>query len=104
VRQSNARAVRVNGMTNIERAILLLVENGYAVYRVPTPPQQERGDAAQGVYSIKEFCARYDTSRTAFYRLQREGRGPRLMKVGRRTVISHEAAQEWAQSMEASRG
>jgi predicted DNA-binding transcriptional regulator AlpA len=39
-------------------------------------------------------------SRSLFYRLVKEGRRPRLAKVGRRTLISAEAAAEWRVRME----
>jgi predicted DNA-binding transcriptional regulator AlpA len=53
-------------------------------------------------YSIPEFCAGYGISRSLLYNLIRERRGPRLMKVGQRTLISHEAAEEWRRRMEAA--
>lgn len=89
-------------MTKIERAILLLVENGYGVYRVPMAhlEHQAARDVAHG-YTIPEFCTQYRISKSMFYRLQRDGEGPELMKVGKRTIISHEAARAWAKAKEA---
>lgn len=53
------------------------------------------------VYTVTEFCAEHGgISRVLFYKLQKEGRGPRLMKVGRRTLISAEAAADWRRQME----
>jgi hypothetical protein len=37
-----------------------------------------------------------------FYNLLKRGDGPAIMKVGRRTLISAEAAAEWRRRMEAS--
>lgn len=51
-------------------------------------------------YSINEFCALNDISRALFYLLVKEGKAPRLMKVGRRTLVSSEAAAEWRRRME----
>lgn len=51
--------------------------------------------------SPAEFCASHGVARTTFYELIKQGRGPRLMKVGRRTLISQEAAAEWRLRMEA---
>lgn len=51
--------------------------------------------------TIPQFCDGHNISRTHFYQLLKEGRGPRLMKVGRRTLISQEAAVEWRRRMEA---
>lgn len=50
--------------------------------------------------SVNDFCQTFNISRSLFYKLNREGRGPRLMKVGRRTLISLESAQEWQRRME----
>ncbi len=51
-------------------------------------------------YSVRDFCREHGISRGLFYRLLREGRGPRVMKVGRRTLISREAAEDWRRRME----
>ena len=51
-------------------------------------------------YSVRDFCREHGISRGLFYRLLREGRGPRVMKVGRRTLISQEAADAWRRRME----
>jgi predicted DNA-binding transcriptional regulator AlpA len=41
-------------------------------------------------------------SRSLFYELVKGGKGPRLMKIGRRTLISQEAAADWRRAMEAA--
>jgi len=51
-------------------------------------------------FSIGEFCTLNDISRSLFYVLRVKGRAPRVMKVGRRTLISAEAAAEWRKNME----
>ncbi len=51
-------------------------------------------------YSVRDFCREHGISRGLFYRLLREGRGPRVIKAGRRTLISQEAAEEWRRRME----
>jgi hypothetical protein len=51
-------------------------------------------------FSIVEFCRLHDISRSLFYVLREKGEGPRVMKVGRRTLISAEAAAEWRKNME----
>ena len=51
-------------------------------------------------FSIGEFCRLHDISRSLFYVLREKGEGPRVMKVGRRTLISAEAAAEWRKNME----
>ena len=52
-------------------------------------------------YSIPDFLEAYSLSRSALYQLWQEGRGPRRLMVGRKVLITNEAAQEWARSMEA---
>ena len=52
------------------------------------------------MHTVPAFCADNSLSRSLFYRLVKEGRGPRLAKVGRRTLISAEAAAEWRARME----
>ena len=51
-------------------------------------------------FSIGEFCRLNDISRSFFYMLRIKGKAPRVMKVGRRTLISAEAAAEWRKNME----
>jgi len=50
--------------------------------------------------SVAEFCHQHGISRGTFYKLLGEGRGPKAIKVGRRTLISIEAAEEWRRRME----
>lgn len=51
-------------------------------------------------YSIVEFCYSENISKALFYKILKEGNGPKIMKVGRRTLISAEAATEWRKRME----
>ena len=50
--------------------------------------------------SIKTFCILHNVSEDLFYKMQRQGWGPTTMKVGSRTLISHEAAAEWRRERE----
>jgi excisionase family DNA binding protein len=50
--------------------------------------------------SIEEFCLEHNLSRGTFYRLLKSGNGPRLTKIGRRRLISREAALDWRKDME----
>ena len=52
--------------------------------------------------SIKEFCRLHGISEDQFYKMKREGWAPITMKVGSRTLISHEAATEWRRAREAA--
>lgn len=49
----------------------------------------------QQAYSIPAFCATHSISRALFYILLKDGRGPAIMKVGRRTLITSESATAW---------
>ena len=51
-------------------------------------------------FSIPEFCRRHGISRAHFYNLSKSGDSPAVMRVGRRTLISAEAAAEWRRRME----
>lgn len=60
--------------------------------------EKEHGADAQ---TIDRFCARNGICRATFYKLLKSGRGPRIMKVGTRTLITAESAAEWRRRMEA---
>lgn len=51
-------------------------------------------------YSVKEFCESHNITKVLFYKLLKEGRGPRIMKAGTRTLISAEAAADWRHQCE----
>jgi hypothetical protein len=50
---------------------------------------------ASAVYSIRAFIRAHGISYGMFYKLVREGKGPKLMKVGTRRLISVEEAARW---------
>ena len=52
------------------------------------------------MFSVAEFCNAHGISRGTFYKLLNEGLGPTAVKIGRRTLISTESAQEWRRRME----
>ena len=54
----------------------------------------------QPVSTIAEFCAAHRISRTHLHNLHRSGKGPRIMKIGKRVLISLEAAADWRQALE----
>jgi hypothetical protein len=53
-------------------------------------------------FSIPEFCRRNGFGPGLYFKIARDGRGPRVMRVGRRTLISREAAEEWRRAREAA--
>src|SRR4029079_5824108 len=62
---------------------------------VPLEPQ---------AFSIAEFCARNRISLSTFHKLKSQGRGPRLMCLGRAIRISIEAERDWRASREKATG
>ena len=53
-----------------------------------------------GASSVTKFCHDHHISSGTFYNLQARRMGPRVMKVGTRTLISDEASAEWRRQME----
>jgi predicted site-specific integrase-resolvase len=52
------------------------------------------------VYTVTEFCDAHRISRAHLYNLVKRGDGPVLMKAGKRTLVSEEAAVAWRRRME----
>ena len=50
--------------------------------------------------TVREFCERFHVSRSTLYRLTRAGSGPRVLRVGRRTLITADAARDWIKEAE----
>ena len=55
----------------------------------------------RGNYDVDGFCREHGISKAFFYVLLRNGKGPRVTKLGRRSLISVEAAAAWRAQMEA---
>ena len=53
-------------------------------------------------YTVDGFCRAHGIGRTTFYKLKKEGLGPRTMRVMGKVLVSHEAAAEWRRLMESS--
>ncbi|MCK1345479.1 hypothetical protein IVB25_40120 [Bradyrhizobium sp. 193] len=51
-------------------------------------------------YSVDEFCARNRISSQLFYKLKPKGLMPATFNVGRRVLISREAAAAWRRARE----
>ncbi len=51
-------------------------------------------------HGIREFITRNSISRSHLYKLWEQGLGPRFMRVGRKVLISKEAADDWRKEME----
>ena len=65
---------------------------------LPRPP------APRLALSILEFCEAHGISEGFFYKLKKQGDGPRAMKVGARTLITFESAAEWRRARENKHG
>ena len=67
--------------------------------------QHNRGppldDDESDAMSIGMFCRRYGISESFFHKLMAQGQGPRVMRVGKRTLISREASRAWRRKWEA---
>src|ERR1019366_9238405 len=50
--------------------------------------------------SRKEFCQQFGVGNTLFYKMQKTGEGPKLMRVGCRILIAHDTALAWMRSRE----
>jgi hypothetical protein len=55
----------------------------------------------QAVFTIKEFCDRYRIATSFYFKLQKQGKGPRTMRIGSKVLITAEAAADWAAAIEA---
>jgi hypothetical protein len=55
-------------------------------------------------FSIPEFCVRNRISLSTFHKLKGQGRGPRLMCLGRALRISIEAERDWRGAREKPEG
>ena len=57
--------------------------------------------AARASFNIQEFCKRHNISPMQFFRLRKQGRGPRVLQAGRQALrISLEAEQDWIRERE----
>ena len=64
--------------------------------------RRKQDGIAPRAFSIPAFCEAYGISEDTYYKMQREGWGPKVMKVGHRTLISMEAADQWRREREAA--
>ena len=67
-----------------------------ADFNAELPPQP----TLRLAFSIPEFCEAHGISEGFFYKLKKQGEGPREMKVGARTLITFESAAEWRRARE----
>jgi len=65
------------------------------------PSTGHRFEAPPVVYTISEFCHLHHISVALYYKMRKTGDCPREMIVGRRRLISAEAAADWRRAREA---
>jgi predicted DNA-binding transcriptional regulator AlpA len=54
--------------------------------------------------SIPQFAEAHGISEGFYYKLKRQGRAPRELKLGSRTLITFESAAQWRAEREAASG
>jgi hypothetical protein len=69
---------------------------------LPDPMAARKALPDPMAYTVDEFCLAHHISRPFFYKLLKDGVGPRTMKLGSRTLISIEAATLWRREREAA--
>jgi hypothetical protein len=52
--------------------------------------------------SIPQFCEAHNISVGMYFKLRKQGHGPREMKCGTRTLVTFEAAVDWRREREAA--
>jgi hypothetical protein len=65
-------------------------------HELPMP----RGPPPRAAFTVPEFCEAHRISPAKYYEMKREGWGPAEMSVGRRRLISYEAASVWRRERE----
>jgi len=52
--------------------------------------------------TLAEFCRDHKLCRASLYKLWHKGIGPRVIKIGRKNLITVEAAEQWRREREQS--
>ena len=61
----------------------------------------KRACVRPAAYTVQEFCEAFRLSRATFYNLVRRGEGPRLLRVGRKVLVSTDAIADFIRGGEA---
>ena len=70
------------------------------IQKMPATTSKEIMQMTTKAHSIKTFCEAHDISRNLFYTLKKMGLAPKTIALGKRRLITEEAAQEWRQEMQ----
>jgi len=65
---------------------------------MPKPPEQA---SPRALSTLEQFCVDHSISRSFYYKLRTQGRGPAETKLGKLTMVSAESAAAWRHRMEA---
>ena len=68
-------------------------------HELPMP----RGQPPRAAFTVPEFCEAHRISQATYYEMKKEKWGPVEMEVGRRRLVSFEAAAEWRRKREANK-
>lgn len=52
------------------------------------------------MFTVEGFCRAHGISKAFFYKLHKEGKAPRLCKLGRKSLITAESARAWRRELE----
>jgi Helix-turn-helix domain len=64
-------------------------------------PRCKKDRVQPAAYTVSEFCEAFRLSRATFYNLRQRGEGPRLLRAGRKILVSTDAAADWIRRGEA---
>jgi len=72
-----------------------------AISRKPiSKAEANQSPTPQLALNILQFCDAHDISEGFYYKMKKQGLGPREMKLGSRTLITFEAAADWRHERE----
>jgi predicted DNA-binding transcriptional regulator AlpA len=71
------------------------MEDAMPRYARSDQPLESSFSVTRQALSVRQFCDAFGLSEAMFYKIKKQGLGPREMKVGARTLISLEAASAW---------
>jgi predicted DNA-binding transcriptional regulator AlpA len=80
-------------LPNLEALVALLVPAVAAAVLQQQQQQQQQQDDA--IYLVEQFCERNQISKSTWFKMKREGTGPRTISIGREVRISAAAEKEW---------
>jgi hypothetical protein len=60
-----------------------------------SPARSRTSPAKRAAFTIDEFCSAHRISRGMLYKLWSQDLGPRFINIGKKKIISDEAAADW---------